>query len=70
MLAGGLIVSVDAIELALELEERGFRLMRDGDFTLVVHPHDRLTHEDCRRIRQRKVHLLALVDYGASIQAQ
>jgi hypothetical protein len=66
MLTGGLILPVSAIELALELEERSFRLSREDDSTLVVRPCERLTREDCRRIRRWKWHLLALLDYGQS----
>jgi hypothetical protein len=58
-----LALPVEAIRLALKLEERGFLLSREGEETLVVHPPERLTEEDCRSIRRWKWHLLALLDY-------
>jgi hypothetical protein len=62
LLRGGLAIPVDPMLLALELEERGFRLHREDD-VLVVQPHERLTRDDCARIRRWKLHLLALLDY-------
>jgi hypothetical protein len=61
-LKGGLIVPAQSCLLAFELEDRGFKLSRDGD-VLVVQPHERLTRDDCSRIRRWKLHLLALLDY-------
>jgi hypothetical protein len=66
MLAGGLALPVQAVQLALELEERGFQMSREGAYTLVVKPHEYLTDNDCLRIRRWKWHLLALLDYGES----
>src|SRR5688500_297863 len=62
-LKGGLALPLESIRLALELEERGFHLSREGIDTLVVRPHEQLTAHDCTRIRRWKWHLLALVDY-------
>ena len=62
-LQGGLVVPVEPLLLLLELEQRGFRLEREGDDTLVVRPYDRLTRVDCDRIRRWKSHLLALIAY-------
>jgi hypothetical protein len=61
-LQDGLVMPAEPYRLALELEERGFQLSRDGHF-LVVQPSTRLTSFDCRRLRQWKWHLLILVDY-------
>jgi hypothetical protein len=62
VLRGGLALPLEPILLALELEERGFGLTRDGD-VLSVQPYERLTRDDCQRIRRWKLHLLALIDY-------
>ena len=61
-LRGGLVVPAQSCLLAFELEDRGFTLSRNGD-VLVVQPHERLTRDDCSRIRRWKLHLLALLDY-------
>jgi hypothetical protein len=62
-LHGGPLLPVEPILLAFELEERGFTLTRlDGD-VLSVQPYDRLTREDCSRIKRWKWHVLALLDY-------
>ena len=60
-LAGGLVLPLEAIQLALELERAEFRITREGS-TLLVEPHDRLTLAHCRRIRRWKWHLLAMLD--------
>jgi hypothetical protein len=70
LLAGGLALPVEPILLALELEQRGLQLSREGADTLVVQPHQDLTTEDRERIRRWKHHLLALVDYRAPEVAQ
>ncbi len=62
VLRGGLALPLEPIKLALDLEERGFHLARDGEDTLVVWPSRGLTEEDHRRVRTWKRHLLALVD--------
>jgi hypothetical protein len=63
-LQGGLIVPAPAYLLLLDLEARGFAVVRDGD-TLIVRPPNRLTREDCASIRRWKWHLLMLLDYDA-----
>jgi RNase P/RNase MRP subunit p29 len=65
-LKGGLIVPAQSCLLAFELEDRGFKLSRDGN-VLVVQPHDRLTRYDCSRIRRWKWHLLSLLDYKSEV---
>jgi hypothetical protein len=62
VLRSGLALPVEPIKLALELEERGFRLAREGEDTLVVRPNRGLTDEDHRRVRRWKPHLLALLE--------
>ena len=65
LLAGGLALPIEPLELALELESRGFSFGQDGEGMLVVRAHECLTDDDRRRIRRWKWHLLALVDYQA-----
>jgi len=61
-LAGGLVVPVEAIELLLDLERRGFSVAREGD-ALLVQPASRLVASDRTAILSWKRDLLALVDY-------
>jgi hypothetical protein len=63
LLPGGLALPVEPILLAMELEDRGFSLTKEEPDTLSVQPYQRLTREDCTRIRRWKAHLLALVSY-------
>jgi len=65
ILAGGLALPIEPMMLALELEERGFTLTRESDDVLNVQPYQRLTSEDCDRIRRWKRHLLAIAEYEA-----
>jgi hypothetical protein len=64
-LRGGLTVPAEPLLLIFELERRGFTLETEGEDTLIVQPHDRLTREDCARIRRWKFHILSLVAYEA-----
>ena len=63
LLKGGLALPIEPILLALELEERGFTMTKEEPDTLSVQPCQRLTRDDCRRIRRWKPHLLAIVSY-------
>jgi hypothetical protein len=63
MLRGGLVLPVEPVQLAIDLEERGFSLTREESDTLSVQPWERLTPEDCAHIRRWKWHLLSIVDY-------
>ena len=62
VLAGGLVVAIDAIVLLLSLEERGYKLWRDGP-DIVIEPFSTLTDEDKRQLRALKGDILALLDY-------
>ncbi len=64
-LQGGLVLPLVPVELALELERRGFTLSKDGD-VLVVSPADKLTPDDIARITRWKGHLLLVVVYTPS----
>lgn len=64
-LKNGLVLPVEAVRLALALEERGFTLQREDDDTLSAQPYERLTPADFAAIRRWKWHLLAVVDYVA-----
>jgi hypothetical protein len=61
-LVGGLVLPVEAIILALELEARGFTLQPDGE-DIIVRPFSQLTPEDCRLLRRWKRHVLAVLSY-------
>jgi hypothetical protein len=60
----GMVVPAPAYCLLLDLERRDFSITGEGDM-LMVHPPERLTREDCTRIRRWKWHLLMLIDYCA-----
>lgn len=59
----GLVVPRAAVDLALGLEHRGFRLSADGDDLLVDGPD--LTETDIAALAQLKDHVLLLVRYTA-----
>jgi len=62
----GLIVPTEALQLALDLEARGFRLkVDDGD--LLVAPFGRLTAAECEQITRWKRHLCALVAFSEDV---
>lgn len=63
-LRGGLTVPVTALNLALELEARGFTL-RVVDNRLDISPSKALTPADRTRIRQWVQHLMAILEYRA-----
>lgn len=67
LLRGGLALPVEPMLLALELEERGFSMRREGE-TLIVQPAHELTPEDRQRIRRWKHHLIAVIEYEAPSQ--
>lgn len=62
-LRGGLVVPVEPLMLALDLEARGFAMQPDGD-DLIVEPFSQLTEEDCRQLRRWKRHVIALLAYA------
>ena len=61
-LRGGLVVPVEPLLLALDLEARGFLMKPDGE-DLIVSPFSQLTAEDCRQLRRWKHHVIALIAY-------
>lgn len=63
-LRGGTPVPLAAIQLALDLEERGIT-MRLDDGTLVVRPRSLLTEDDIARIREHRDALKTFVAYEA-----
>jgi hypothetical protein len=62
MLPGGLALPIEPILLALGLEARGFRLVRDGE-DIVIEPYFRLTTDDIGQLKLWKRHVLALLAY-------
>ncbi len=67
VLRGGLALPVAPLLLALELEQRGFSLMKEEPDILVVQPFECLTRDDCARIRRWKPHLLAIVSHQPEV---
>jgi hypothetical protein len=63
-LKGGLVLPLEPILLALELEAKGFQLSRDGD-NIWVRPSSKLTDDDKAQLKLWKRHVLALLDYQA-----
>jgi len=63
-LRGGLTVPRVSLELALDLERRGFSMRREGS-DLLVEPGRSLTEEDRAQIRRWNTHVLALLEYEA-----
>lgn len=68
-LRGGLVLPVEPILLALDLEARGIRLSVDGD-SLLVHPKAALTAADRAALRRWKLHVMTLVQYQPPEVAQ
>jgi hypothetical protein len=67
MLAGGLTVSLDSLQLLWSLEDRGCVIEAEqGD--LLVGPRGRVTDAERERIRALKFELLALVRYCETVQ--
>ena len=60
MLKGNVIVPVEAVRIALDLEQRGLQLRLDGD-GLSIGPPDRITAEDQASIRRWRFHLCAIL---------
>ena len=62
-LKGGIVASLAAIELLLDLERRDFRLSPADGGRLRVQPHEQLTPEDRAAVGLHRDELLALVAY-------
>jgi hypothetical protein len=62
LLRGGLMLRVDALQLAWSLEDRGVRLSRTGE-QLIVEPASALTADEVVALRRLKPHVLAALDY-------
>lgn len=61
----GSIVAVEAVRLALDLENRGLHFSIDDD-RLIVYPRELLNDGDREQIRRWHLHLLAIVAYDAT----
>ncbi len=68
MLKGGVLVSLDALRLLWDFEDRGCIVRRDEDGSLVVGPRRLITDADRDRIRAHRDELLHLVRYCEAIQ--
>jgi hypothetical protein len=64
-LKGGLTLPLPALQLAWNLEERGFQLSLDGEVQIVVEPVEALTTQDKLAIDRWRPHLGAIVAYEA-----
>src|SRR5438445_6785321 len=64
-LRGGLTVPRPALELALDLKNRGFKMALDKDQQFTIEATAELTDEDRASIRRWKLHLGAIVGYDA-----
>jgi hypothetical protein len=62
-LKGGHVAPLAAIELLLDLEQRGFRLKPVDGGLLRVTPHERLTAKDRTAIRYFKAELMQLIAF-------
>jgi hypothetical protein len=64
-LKGGLVLPVPAVRLALDLEQRGFRMSLDPDQQFQIEPTATLTEADLAAIRRWRLHLAAIIGYDA-----
>jgi hypothetical protein len=68
-LRGGLTVPRPALELALDLERRGFRMSLDADQQFQIEPAATLTEADLTVIRRWRLHLGAIIGYTCEVLA-
>lgn len=61
----GPTLPVEAIELALDLERRGFRMSLDAGQQFQIEPPAALTEADLAAIRRWRLHLGAIIGYDA-----
>ena len=59
----GPTLPVEAIELAIDLERRGFRMSLDAGQQFQIEPPAKLTAEDRAAIRRWRLHLGAIISY-------
>jgi len=67
-LTGGFTVSIDALRLAWDLEDRQFEIRVVDGVGLTVRPRSRLTSDDDHAIRTHRDELIALTRYCEAIQ--
>jgi hypothetical protein len=65
-LGSGLVLPIEPVLIAHDLEARGFRMAAYGEGGLLVSPLSKLTIADCAQIRRWKWHLLAIVTHEAA----
>jgi len=68
MLHDGFVVSLDALRLCWNLEERGFHVRLADDGGLLISPRSRIGADDDAAIRRHKTELIALTRYVERIQ--
>ena len=54
-----------ALRLALDLEQRGFKMVLDEHPQFALEPTAELSDDDCAAIRRWRLHLGAIIGYGA-----
>jgi hypothetical protein len=69
VLRSGLVLPLAAVQLALDLENRGLHLAVDGE-GLAVGPRHRLTDHDRDSIRRWKPHLISLLTEAERVTVQ
>lgn len=63
VLRPGLIVSREALEAVLDLEQRGVRLTAQPDGAILAAPRTALTDADRASVKRWKFHILAILAY-------
>ncbi len=58
-----LVVPFDALDVVLDLEQRGITLCRTETGELIARPRQRLTDVDRARVRRWKLHIAAILAY-------
>jgi TubC N-terminal docking domain len=64
-LVSGLILPIEAIELALDLEARGFKMSLDTCDQFQIEPSNALTAADLAAIQRWRLHLASIISYNA-----
>jgi hypothetical protein len=62
---GGLVLPLPAVQLALDLERRGFKMSLDACQQVQLEPTAVLTETDLAAIRRWRLHLGAIITYEA-----
>lgn len=69
-LRGGLTVPLPALQVLWSLEDRGVRLMLEGEDGIIARPRTLLTDQDRVDIRHWRSHVIAVLRYCEQERAQ